>query len=151
MPDAVIFDTSALIALEKIDLLPIVCRIYDKIILPEAVIHEFGKLPFDCYSTRKVEGKLIKLLMGDLNLGKGESEVITLANEIKGTVVIDDAKARKVAENLGLEVTGTIGILLKAEKLKLIESAYAKAKELKDKGFYLSDELLEALSRFTNH
>jgi len=37
--------------------------------------------------------------------------------------------------------------LLKAEKLGLIESAYAKARELKDKGFYVSDELMEDISK----
>lgn len=54
----------------------------------------------------------------------------------------------KVAETLGLSVTGTIGILLKAEKSGLIESAYNKAKELKDKGFHVSEELLENISKF---
>jgi len=37
--------------------------------------------------------------------------------------------------------------LLKAEDLGLIESAHAKAQELRDKGFYVSDELLENLAR----
>jgi len=61
-------------------------------------------------------------------------------------IIIDDLRARKIAETLGLNITGTIGILLKAEKLGLIESAYAKARELKDKGFYVSDELLDGIS-----
>ena len=41
-----------------------------------------------------------------------------------------------------------IGVLLKAESLALIDSAYDKAKELKDKGFYISDQLLDDLSRY---
>jgi predicted nucleic acid-binding protein len=61
---------------------------------------------------------------------------------------LDDLKARKVAENLGLKITGTVGILLKAESLALIDSAYDKAKELRDKGFYISDRLLDDLSRY---
>ena len=39
-------------------------------------------------------------------------------------------------------------ILLKAESLALIDSAYEKAKELKDKGLYISDQLLDNLSRY---
>jgi predicted nucleic acid-binding protein len=39
-------------------------------------------------------------------------------------------------------------ILLKAESLALIDSAYHKAKELRDKGFYISDQLLNDLSRY---
>jgi len=50
------------------------------------------------------------------------------------------------AETLDLRLTGTIGILLKAEKLGFIPSAYTKAKELKDKGFYISDEILNQMS-----
>jgi predicted nucleic acid-binding protein len=38
--------------------------------------------------------------------------------------------------------------LLKAEKLGLVKSALKKAQELKDKGFYVSDELLDKMSKF---
>jgi len=110
-------------------------------------ISEFGTPSINCYAIKKVEGSLIKLLMTDLNLGKGESEVIALSKDTGVRIIIDDLKARKIAETLGLNITGTIGILLKAEKLGLIESAYAKARELKDKGFYVSDELLEDISK----
>lgn len=75
------------------------------------------------------------------------SVLIALAREKGMRIIIDDLKARKVAETLGLNITGTIGILLKAEKLGLIESAHAKAQELRDKGFYVSDELLKDISR----
>jgi len=61
-------------------------------------------------------------------------------------IIIDDLRHRKIAETLGLNITGTTGILLKAGKLGLIESAYAKERELKDKGFYVSDELLDGIS-----
>jgi len=148
MPEIAIADTSALIALEKINLLDILCKLYEEIILPEAVIHEFGTLTIDCYSAKKVESPLVRLLVSDLNLGKGESEVIALARETGMRIIIDDLKARKVAETLELNVTGTIGILLKAENMALIGSAYDKAKELKDKGFYVSDQLIDDISRF---
>lgn len=148
MPERAIVDTSALIALEKINLLDALCKIYTEIIMPEAVINEIGTPSIDCYSVKKIESPLVRLLVNDLNLGRGESEVIALSSETGIRVIIDDLKARKVAETLGLNVTGTIGILLKAEKMRLIESAYDKAKELKAKGFYVSDELLENISKF---
>jgi predicted nucleic acid-binding protein len=148
MSERAIADTSTLIALEKINLLDVLCKIYTEIILPEAVINEFGTPSIDCYSVKKVEGPLVRLLASDLNLSKGESEVITLSNETGIRTIIDDLKARKVAERLGLNVTGTIGILLKAEEMGLIESAYNKAKELKDIGFHVSDELLKDISKF---
>jgi predicted nucleic acid-binding protein len=148
MPESIIVDTSVLIALEKIELLRVLCKIYKKIILPDAVVKEFGNVNIDCYSVRKVESKLINILMFDLNLGRGESEVISLAYETDCRALIDDLKARKVAEDLGLSISGSIGVLLKAEKLGLIESAFKKAQELKGKGFYVSNELLDELSKF---
>ena len=148
MPEIAIADTSALIALEKINLLDILCKLYQEIILPEAVIHEFGTPTIDCYSSKKVESPLVRLLVSDLNLGKGESEVIALARETGMRIIIDDLKARKIAETLELNVTGTIGILLKAENMALIDSAYDKAKELRDKGFYVSDQLLDDIASF---
>ena len=148
MPEKAIIDTSVLIALERINILDVLCSIYSHIILPEAVVSEFGTPSIDCYSSEKVKSPMVRLLVLDLNLGRGEAESIALASESGSRLVLDDLKARKVAENLGLKVTGTIGILLKAESLALIDSAYDKAKEPRDKGFYISDQLLDDLSRY---
>jgi len=147
-PEIIVFDTSSLIALERINLLEILCQLYKEVIVPESVIKEFGNISLPCLSIRKIESNLLKLLITDLNLGKGEAEVIALANQKGLTVVIDDSKARKVAENMGLKLTGTIGVLMRAEKEGLIVSAPDKVKELKEKGFYVSEELFENLQRF---
>jgi len=148
MSDQAIVDTSVLIALEKINTIDVLCKIYSSIILPEAVISEFGPPPIDCYSVKKVKSPMVRLLVRDLNLGKGEAESIALASDQGIPIILDDLKARKVAETLGLIVTGTIGVLLKAENLTLIKSAYDKTIELRNKGFYVSDKLLEDLSNF---
>ncbi len=72
--------------------------------------------------------------------------MIALGVESGIRVIIDDSKALKIAESLGLRVVGTIGILLKAEAMGLISSAYEEAIKLKKIGFYLIDELLDKLS-----
>ena len=148
MPEIAVVDTSVLIALEKINLIDILCELYEKIIVPEAVVNEFGTLTIDCHSVRKVKSPLVRLLVSDLNLGKGESEAIAVARETNTRIIIDDLKARKVAQTLEFNVTGTIGLLLKAENMMLIEIAYDKAKELRDKGFYVSDQLMDDISKF---
>jgi predicted nucleic acid-binding protein len=81
MPEQVIVDTSALIALEKISTIDVLCQIYSSIVLPEAVISEFGPPPIACYSVEKVKSPMVRLLIRDLNLGKGEAESIALASE----------------------------------------------------------------------
>jgi len=51
----------------------------------------------------------------ELQIDKGESSAIALALEIpNNTIILDDIKARKIAEKLGLTYTGTIGIIVKA-------------------------------------
>jgi predicted nucleic acid-binding protein len=59
-------------------------------------------------------------------LGKGESELILLAQEWKKEnkkfcCIIDDAVARKTAEKLGLKCNGTIGLLHKLNGGGLID------------------------------
>ena len=148
MPDIAIVDASVLIALEKIDLLDILCEIYEQIILPEAVLKEFGTPAIDCYSITKAQSPIVNLLAKESNLGMGESEALALAYEKNMKIILDDLKARKIAETLNLDYTGTIGLLLKAEELGLIDRAYDKVKNLKEKGFHVSDQLLEDIFRF---
>jgi predicted nucleic acid-binding protein len=55
------------------------------------------------------------------DLGPGETEVLMLALESPGAVVVlDDALARQVAESLNLKLTGTLGLLLDAKRAGLI-------------------------------
>jgi predicted nucleic acid-binding protein len=150
MPESVIADTSALIALEKIGLSTLLCEMYSEIFLPDAVVKEYGIPDFSCFSVKKVQSNLTILLLQDMNLGQGESEVIVLAYQTGIKAIIDDMKARKVARKLKLPITGTVGVLLKAENLSLIPSAYNKAKELQRKGFYVSDKILNDILRFSN-
>ena len=79
---------------------------------------------------------------------KGEAEVIALAYESGKKVLIDDLKARKIAKDFDLTISGTIGLLLRAEQEGLIESTYKKVQELKENGFQVSDSLLEQIERF---
>ncbi len=143
--DKVIIDTSCLIALEKIGIIEILCKLYNEIIIPEGVLKEYGEIHLDCIKIEKVKEPLADLFKHQLNLGIGEAEVISLAFKSKYTAIIDDMKARNVAKELKIKITGTIGILINAEKSGIIKSAYKKAIELRKKGFYLPDGLLKQI------
>jgi len=67
-----------------------------------------------------------------------------LAKEIQADLVIlDDGLARKHAKYLKLNLTGTIGVLLKAKKEKIIEHLKPLLDEIIRNGFYLSDNIYQ--------
>lgn len=147
MPDQAIADTSALIALDGLRRSQLLCELYSTIILPEGVVNEYGTPDLACLKIKQVRSRLLNLLRQDLNLGRGESEVIASGVETGIRVIIDDAKARKVAESLGLKVVGTIGVLIRAEALGLIESAHQECLRLRQEGIYVSDMLIAELTK----
>lgn len=78
------------------------------------------------------------------SLGPGESEAICLSKEVNADILIlDDLNARRVAEKLEINITGTLGILLLAKEKKLIKSIEPLMEELIKGGFRVSDELYE--------
>jgi len=76
---------------------------------------------------------------------EGEAEAITLALEKSSLLIVDDLKGRKAAGRLSLEIIGTLGVL-KAMKLKgIIREVKPFIERLKEKGFYISDDLINKL------
>ena len=74
-----------------------------------------------------------------ISLDRGEAEAIVLASEKNGLLIIDDGEGRKAARQLGLKITGTIGILLLASKERKLDLRSA-LDDLKAAGFHLSNK-----------
>lgn len=76
-------------------------------------------------------------------LHDGEVEVMILAQKIPEdtVVIIDDNAAKKTAKYLGLNVTGTLGVLVKAKREGIIKEISPILAEMKDKGFYISEDI----------
>lgn len=77
-------------------------------------------------------------------LDQGEAEAITLAIELKvDRILLDERDGRKIAKSLGLQVTGVLGILLRAKKEGELSSLPDAIDALvKTAGFRISPELL---------
>ena len=125
----VISDSSALISLLGVEKLDILGKLFETVMIPEAVYNEVFNKKVSNLDLKKTkflqiekvtDRKMVKLLK--MQLGYGESEVIALALE-KGIdrVIIDDKQARKVADKLGLKVIGTLGILILAKEKQVIK------------------------------
>jgi len=69
----------------------------------------------------------------------GEAAVIqTALSEELDTVILDDLKARRVALTLGLQVTGTVGILLQAKQVGMLPSVRASISLLETRGMWIA-------------
>jgi len=72
----------------------------------------------------------------------GEAAVIqTALDEALDAVILDDLKARRVALTLGLQVTGTVGVLLLAKQLGLLPSVGAAIRLLETRGMWIAPSL----------
>lgn len=140
MSTLVVTDTSCLIALDRIghlDLLPALFTV----LAPPAVVTEFGRQP-DWLTVRLAPdavrvNELLKVI------DRGEAEAIALALTIPDAeLLIDEARGRRVAEHLGLHVTGTAGVLLKAKRQGQIVAVRPLLDDLRDVyAFRLADSL----------
>jgi len=135
----VISDSSPLISLAATGKLSILENLYKEIYVPTAVYEEVARSdkPFSRElkiflngRVKNVKNKMaVEILLSDI--GSGESETIVLALEQHpDLVLIDDLKARKFAKIRGLEITGTMGVLLEAKKEGLIKNIKPLLSEL---------------------
>lgn len=155
----VVSNSTPLIYLSKLGKLELLRKLFREIIIPKEVFNEVvsggkkEKFPEvlvieDAIHEGWIKTKEIKvdrrLLKFAPELDSGEAEVISIAREVKGDLVLmDDASARSISESFGLNTKGTIYVLLKAYKSGLITKEEVKG--LLDKlilaGFRLSSEV----------
>lgn len=152
----VVSNTTPLISLMKINKLFILEELYNEIIIPQEVYAEIerGKHKqyyLDLSKVKWIDIKQIsdeKALSYFLDLDKGEAETIILANEIDADlVIIDERLGRYHAQHASLKITGTLGVLLKAKDKGVVEEVKPLLHDLKDKGIWLNENLIESLLR----
>lgn len=156
----VIVNSTPLIILGNIDRLDILQKIYGEIIIPRAVFEEVTSKNDDAKLKLSQNLSWIKICevkdksnrkIYQSKLHDGEVEVMMLANEISADLlIIDDNAAKKTAKFLGFNVTGTLGVLLKAKTQKIIGEIKTILKEMLNRGFYISPKVLEIVLKTAN-
>lgn len=58
-------------------------------------------------------------------------------------VIIDDNAAKKTAKYLGLTVTGTLGVLIKAKQSGIISSVKNTITKIQSNGFYINENIIK--------
>ncbi|MCB0290200.1 MAG: DUF3368 domain-containing protein [Calditrichaeota bacterium] len=149
MSKCIISDSTCLIALDRIGQLTLLKQLFEQIYVPTAVHREFGKKVNWIKVTSVHNPIAIKTLM--IQIDAGESEVIALALEMQDCVaILDDKKARRIAQDIGLKITGTVGLLLKAKKDGVIGKIKPLLDQLNEAGFHVGGSLYQNALRLAN-
>ncbi|WP_292854060.1 DUF3368 domain-containing protein [Nostoc sp. NMS8] len=121
----VVFNSSPLIFLSRLEFLDIFLDSADEFYLPNFVAEEISaksdvasqqvKALIDAEKILVKEIKLLSLANRlNMRLGRGESEAIALGAELQTDyIILDDFAARKEATRLGLNVKGTLAVIKK--------------------------------------
>ena len=146
MHKTIISDTSCFIILTNIGELELLHKLYGQIVTTLDIANEYGETLPEWVEIVTVKDKYRQQLL-EMQIDKGESSAIALALETpNSTIILDDYKARKIADQLGLVFTGTIGVIIKAKLNGIIPSIKPLLEKIKQTDFRLSAEIeLQAL------
>lgn len=145
----IVSNTTPLSELAKIDRLDLLQTLFTKILIPPAVYTELttGNHPATTaipaatwIETRVVhQAERIEQLLQTPGLDRGECAAITLAQELNADrLLMDERAGRRLAQQLGLPVIGTIGILLLAKQLGILNEIAPLLNDLIDQGKWMS-------------
>ena len=152
----VVADTTPIITLMKLQRLDLLEKLFDTVLVPNAVYEELvsnsnylteAKMVVECPFLKRLEisdRQSIKILREVVGLDAGESEAIVLAEEKHADLlIIDERKGRRVAKQMELKITGTIGILLQAFDCKILseEEILSCSESLRNSRIRISDSL----------
>lgn len=150
----VVCNSSTVIALARISRLDILEKVVKSLMIPPAVYDDIVTKGAGRPGASEVkEAKWIEkrnvserelVMKLNVTLGRGESEAIALAKEVKADLVIlDDEKARKAAISEGLRITGLLAFLVQAKEKDIIKRVKPLMDNLRQKGFFISEDLYQ--------
>lgn len=161
MSEVVITDATVLIYLAKLDDLDYLDELFEKTYLSETVYEEtvtrgqaeqytdalqIEEAAESTLNVRSLEPEVesrANEIQNSSGLERGECTAIALAEDERARCLTDDHAARKTAESLGIEVGGTIYVLLEAldREQMSFEEYTDKLDELTEKDFRISASL----------
>ena len=149
----IVINTSPLISLvAALGTLEILNDLYEEVIVPFAVCEEILKSQNKVFAQAEFQNStwlnkqnqpihISEFLLNSLDLG--EASVIQVAlNEKIRTVCIDETVGRRIARLNGLQLTGSVGILLKYKQYKPSLSIQKAIQNMINYNIYLSQNVI---------
>lgn len=148
MIELIVADSICLIGLERIDRLDILPSLFETVMIPPEVANEFG----GSFSWLQIWPLASSALAASLRLvvDAGEAEAIALASEKDCRLIADDKQARAVAGQIGVQVIGTVGVLIRAKQQGVIVALRPILDELERNDFYFTRALREEALRLVD-
>ena len=147
----IVGNTSPLFYLHRIQVLDWLPTLGGEVWTPKAVEMELGEGrrrgydvsdPADYDWLRIVDPGVIPSEWLPLDLGRGELAALAPALEHpKCTVLLDDRHARRIARSAGLDVRGTLGVLIEVKARGLTERIEPLVDRLENAGMWMSDAI----------
>lgn len=152
--EIIIADSSPLIGLARIGRLGVLPQMAKRIVVPSAVHVEVTSARVEAPGAAEVAALAwIEVLDADpavvapllILLGRGEAEAIALAQrESAAVLLMDDLRARKLADRLGLRRMGTVALLGQAKREGLIPKLKPALDALVANDIFIRQELIDA-------
>ncbi len=149
MPNVTVVDTSCLILLNKIDQLNLLQKLFREITITQTVVDEFNKSLPQWIKIVKVDSREAKGLASFLDLGEATSIALASTNE-NSLLIIDESKGRKVAKEMGIQITGSLGILVAAKQKGYVKSVRPILDKIQQTNFRISRNLIRAVLEKVN-
>ncbi len=154
----IISNATPLIAFARIGQLELLRKVVENLTIPQAVayeISEYTQTKRGVIDLSQEEWITVQSLQSQLQvhlllptLDQGEAEVIALALERQARLVlIDELTGRKVAESLNLNVSGSVGILIRAKQMGELTAIKPFLDQMKKQGIYFSQRFIDAVLR----
>ena len=152
--EIIVADSSPLIGLARIGHLGLLPQLAGQVVIPRAVYAEViaakpgapGAVEVASQSwiqVRDADAALVAPLL--ILVGQGEAEAIALAQrEPSAILLMDDQRARKLAQHLGLRRMGTVALLGQAKREGLIPKLKPPLDALVQNHIFLRQELIHA-------
>ncbi len=146
MNQKAVTNSTCLIGLERIGRLDLLPQVFEVVFAPPTVAVEVqSKLTW--LTVQSVQNKSVIATL-KTQMDGGEAETIALAMELDDIILIlDDKKARRVAQQIGLKVIGTVGMLLRAKQQEVIPEISPLLTALLQVDFRISDAIVQEALR----
>ena len=149
MPTAIVSDASCLILFHKIGEIDLLHKVYGQIIITDTVSKEFRRPLPDWVLVQNPKTNLHEGLISFLDAGEATS--IALAVELTDALlIIDESKGRRVAKELGVQITGSLGSIVAAKEKGILQSVKLIIDKIKKTNFRISDDLLNKILQLVN-